>query len=106
MHYFLVVVVGILLLASCGTSSTKSDQPEAGKIEAPFKLPYDLNAPDETYKLPKELEEVSGLSYYKENQLLCVQDEEAVAYVFDTKKRKLRRILGSEDMVILKVLNT
>ena len=92
MNQFLVIV--LLFLAGCGTSSTKSDKPEAGNLEAPFKLPYQLNAPTENYKLPKELKEVSGLSYYKDDKLLCVQDEDAVAYVFDTQKKEVTENFG------------
>lgn len=90
-QFFLLV---LLFLAGCGTSSTTSDKPEAGTLEAPFKLPYQLSAPAESYKLPKELKEVSGLSYYKDDKLLCVQDEDAVAYVFDTRKKEVTENFG------------
>ena len=79
----------LLLLAGCGPSSTKTDKPNVETIAAAFKLPYDLAAPDETTTLPNALKEVSGLTYYKDDQLLCVQDEDAVVYVFDTKKQKV-----------------
>ncbi len=92
MNRFFVVIA--LLLMGCGSSSTKTDQPKAGTLGPPFKLPYQLSAPLETYKLPKELKEISGLSYYKADQLLCVQDEEAVAYVFDTKKKAVTQDFG------------
>ena len=87
-------VITTLFLAGCGSSSTKTDKPETGTLAPPFKLPYQLSAPSEIYKLPKELIEISGLSYYKANQLLCVQDEEAVAYVFDTKKKAVTQDFG------------
>lgn len=77
-----------LLLTACGTSSKKTEQPSAERV-APFTFPYQLTAPDQNYPLPKELREVSGLTYYKNDQLLCVEDENAVAYVFDTKKGKV-----------------
>ena len=89
------VLLGIaLFLVGCGTSSTKTDRPEAETLTAPFKLPYQLNAPDENYKLPSELNEISGLSYYKDDKLLCVEDENAVAYVFDLKKKKITQNFG------------
>ncbi|QMW04499.1 SdiA-regulated domain-containing protein [Spirosoma foliorum] len=84
----------LLILAGCGTSSQKNEKPEAGTIAPPFKLPYQLSAPIEEYKLPKELTEISGLTYFKNDQLLCVQDEEAVVYVFDTKKGKVVKDFG------------
>ncbi|GAB2576032.1 SdiA-regulated domain-containing protein [Spirosoma areae] len=87
---------GILLLfAGCGpSSSNKERQPEAGSRTADFILPYQLKTPAETYTLPKELKEVSGLTYYKDDKLLCVQDEKAVVYVFDTKKEKVTQDFG------------
>jgi len=87
-------IASVLLLAGCGTSSTKTDKPKAETIDATFKLPYQLNAPVENYTLPKELKEISGLTYYKDDKLLCVQDEEAVVYVFDTKKKKVVQDFG------------
>ncbi|SFD23323.1 Uncharacterized protein YjiK [Spirosoma endophyticum] len=82
------------LLTACGGSSTKNEKPKAETIAAPFKLPYQLTAPDENYTMPNELKEISGLTYYKNNQLLCVQDEEAVVYVFDTKKKEVVKDFG------------
>ncbi|MGF7216302.1 uncharacterized protein YjiK [Spirosoma lacussanchae] len=89
-------LLGMMLgLAGCGTSSTKTDnQPESATIAAPFKLPYDLQSPDDDVTLPKALEEISGLTYYKDGQLLCVQDEEAVVYVYDSRKKKVVKDFG------------
>lgn len=50
-------------------------------------FPYDLNNPDEKYMLPDYLKEISGLSFYDEKRLLCVQDEKAVIYVMDLDGR-------------------
>ncbi|GAB3271687.1 hypothetical protein GCM10027347_43100 [Larkinella harenae] len=52
-------------------------------------IPYDLTAPAQRFTLPPELEEVSGLSYYQPGKLLCIQDEVAVAYIFDLKKKQI-----------------
>ena len=84
----------LLLLAGCGPAAKKNDKPESGTLEAPFKLPYRLANPTEHYTLPKELKEISGLTYFKDNQLLCVQDEEAVVYVYDTQKKKVTKDFG------------
>ncbi len=84
----------LLLLAGCGPATKKNDRPEAGTLDADFKLPYRLTAPAETYTLPNELKEISGLTYFRENQLLCVQDEEAVVYVYDTQKKKVTKDFG------------
>ncbi|WP_338876103.1 SdiA-regulated domain-containing protein [Spirosoma sp. SC4-14] len=92
MNRFLLGIA--VLLAGCGTSSKKNDKPEAGQLAAPFKLPYTLTASTEKYTLPKELEEISGLTYYKKDQLLCVQDEEAVVFVYDTQKKAVANSFG------------
>ncbi|GAB2531297.1 SdiA-regulated domain-containing protein [Spirosoma aerophilum] len=84
----------LIILAGCGTSSKKSDRPEAETRAPDFNLPYELTSPSRTYELPKELKEISGLTYYKDDKLLCVQDEEAVVYVFDTKKGKVVKDFG------------
>ena len=92
MHRLFVGI--LLLLVGCEPSSKKNEKPEAGTLSTDFKLPYRLTAPDENYTLPKELKEVSGLTYYKDDKLLCVQDEEAVVYVFDTQKGKVVKNFG------------
>ncbi len=84
----------LLLLTGCGPSSKKTEKTETSTSAQDFKLPYRLTTPNENYTLPKELKEISGLTYYKEEKLLCVQDEEAVVYVFDTKKGKVVEDFG------------
>ncbi len=84
-----------LLLTACGGSSNKTEQQtEAATVAAPFRLPYTLNQPDDNTTLPKKLKEISGLTYYKADKLLCVQDEEAVVYVYDTKKQQVVQEFG------------
>ena len=48
---------------------------------------YDLDLPDERYLLPGYLQEISGISYYQEDKILCVQDEKAVIYVLGLDKK-------------------
>ena len=84
------VLAMLCFLGACTGKKNNDDtgnQAVSGK-ETSAKLPfaYDLSAPARRFTLPPDLEEISGLSYYKNNQLLCVQDEKAVAYLFDLKK--------------------
>lgn len=58
-------------------------------MAAPFSLPYSLDKADETVKLPKGLAEISGLTYYKDGKLLCIQDEDALVYVYDVKAKRI-----------------
>ena len=50
---------------------------------------YNLKAPSNIYYLPNNLKEISGISFYKKNQIVCVNDEKANIYTFDTEKREV-----------------
>ncbi len=50
---------------------------------------YDLESPDDKYKLPNYLEEISGLSYYGKGKIACVQDEKAHIYILNLEKEKI-----------------
>jgi len=52
-------------------------------------LPYDLANPDKKYTLPNSLKEVSGLAYYREDEILCVQDEKANVYTYDLREEEV-----------------
>ena len=54
-------------------------------------MKYDLLTPVQRWELPEELEEISGLSYYRENQLACIQDEEGIFFIYDLQKSKVVR---------------
>jgi uncharacterized protein YjiK len=62
---------------------------EAAQDDVP--LAYDVGAPDEKYKLPSSLEEISGLSYYKKDKLACVQDEKGNIYILNLEKGKITK---------------
>lgn len=61
---------------------------------ADYKFPYDLQKPVEKYILPSSLDEISGLGYYKENKLACIQDEKAIIYIFNLDKREVTKKYG------------
>lgn len=50
-----------------------------------FELNYNVNNPDKLWKLPKNLREVSGLSFIDKNHLACNQDEKGNIYIFNIK---------------------
>ncbi|MBO0952232.1 SdiA-regulated domain-containing protein [Fibrella forsythiae] len=88
----------ILLLASlsaCQPGQKKQDETAAQSVvNAP--LPYDLANPTQRHKLPDDLREISGLSYYKPGRLACVQDELGVVFIYDLGKKAIadEHILG------------
>lgn len=50
---------------------------------------YDLENPDARYKLPAYLEEISGLSYDGKGKIACIQDENAIIYIFNLEQEKI-----------------
>lgn len=52
---------------------------------------YDLQNPKQRWDLPKDLEEISGLSYFKGDQLACIQDEDGVLFIFSLTKNEIVR---------------
>lgn len=52
-------------------------------------LRYDLENPDEKFILPKYLEEISGITYYENDEILCIQDEKANIYIYNLLDKKV-----------------
>jgi len=68
------------------TKTIKSTDPN---IMADFEIPYKLNKPNEKFKLPNKLTEISGIQYIEENVFACIQDEAGKIYIFNTKKDEI-----------------
>ncbi len=60
---------------------------ETPGLQSPELIPYDLDNPDETYFMPDYLRELSGLAYYKDDKILCIQDETAEIYVLSLGRK-------------------
>ena len=54
-----------------------------------YVFPYDLSNPTKTYKLKGVLKEISGLSWYDDHEIACVQDEDGLVFIYDLKKDKI-----------------
>jgi len=52
-------------------------------------FPYDLGNPVEVIRLPAYLNEVSGLAFFDESRILCIQDEKANIYVLDVNTKEI-----------------
>ncbi len=52
---------------------------------------FNLLKPKKRWELPKKLKEISGLSYFGGNKLACIQDEDAVFYVYDLNNEAIIR---------------
>lgn len=67
-------------------SGTSNEHETSEIVSSAADLPYDMADPDKKYTLPKSLSEVSGLAYYRDNEILCVQDEKANVYTFNLER--------------------
>ncbi len=83
---FLILLLLLGAVAACNPSA-KDEKEDTEKTLTNYA--YDLNKPAEKYVLPKVLKEVSGVAFYGENQLLCVQDEEGEVFVYDLAQQKI-----------------
>lgn len=80
-------------LTSCDPPNQDSKEPMKGnqdgsseykKLQEPDLIPFNLNAPSAYYSLPSVLSEISGIYYYGEDLLVCIQDERGTIYLFHT----------------------
>ena len=55
------------------------------------RIKYDLESPDKKYKLHYDLEEISGLSYYQEGKIACIQDENGILFIYDLEDESIVR---------------
>lgn len=56
---------------------------------------YNFEKPYKVINLPGYLKEISGLTYYHQNQLLCNQDESAEVYLVNYDSEKIEKIARS-----------
>ncbi|MEM9836267.1 MAG: SdiA-regulated domain-containing protein, partial [Bacteroidota bacterium] len=52
-------------------------------VSKEYQLPYQLDDPDEVFTLPKVLKEISGMCHWRGQQVLTIQDEDGIIFVFD-----------------------
>lgn len=61
------------------------------ELDDTYKFPYLISEADETFMLNNELREISGLSYFNDHSLLCVNDEKGTIYKFSLKKKEITK---------------
>ncbi len=81
-----LAVAGGLLACRPGNSRRDEATRDAPALQP---LAYNLDQPAARYDLPKALREISGLTFYKNDQLACVQDERGEIFLFDAKNGKV-----------------
>lgn len=83
----IIIAIAILVLNACGPSKKKNDEEKTPALEV--SQDFDFANPAQKMKLSKSLKEISGLSYYKDNQLICVNDEEGKIFIYDLVKEDI-----------------
>ncbi len=82
-----------IILISCNGKPSSNTQKSHNKQGI---IPYNLDKPSKTIKLPSELREISALSYYKDNLLAAVQDENGIIYMINYKSGKIEQKIKIE----------
>lgn len=89
MQQLLLVLVIIIVTSACQPGKKSDTGGEAATQAQSAPIPYDLTQPTDRYKLPADLTEISGLSYYKPGKLACIQDELAVVFIYDLAQKRI-----------------
>lgn len=89
--FFLFFYLSLLFFfSSCTGQSTQEESrqrsPESNLPVFSNPFPYQLTDPDTIYFLPPALYEVSALSVYRPGELVMLEDERGIFYVFDLAK--------------------
>jgi uncharacterized protein YjiK len=86
MKNLLIILFGLLFLCAC---EPKKQKENTDSVFQNIPLPYNFETPSQQFDLPKKLKEISGLSYYKNNQLACVNDEDGKVFMYDLAKKEI-----------------
>ncbi len=74
------------VLLGCSQSNTESSKPLKTTSVG---IDYNLASPDKVFLLPYDLEEISGLSYFRDSIIVAVQDEVGKLFFYDYRQGKL-----------------
>jgi uncharacterized protein YjiK len=58
--------------------------------------PYKIDKPDFRQNLSKNLKEISGISYFAENKIICINDEVGRLFIYDFEKKEIIDVLEFE----------
>ncbi len=81
MNIFRILLLQLLLV------SFLSCTPQANHTPG---FQYDLQHPVAHYELPHSLREISGITFYSDHKLACVQDEKGKIYIYNLKKEEVK----------------
>lgn len=90
MQFKKIIILLILFLIYTTTFSQNSDNNKLFE-HFHYNFPYEMDKPEKSWKLPKKLMEISGLSFIDKNRLACVQDEKGNIYIFNLKTGEVEK---------------
>jgi len=87
----LIIIVSTLvfILEACGQTANKEKM--IYLLEDFDEFPYDIYNPTEKFVLKDALREISGLTYYNANSLLCINDEKGIVYKYHLNKKEVTK---------------
>ncbi|PHI19971.1 hypothetical protein CEQ90_10500 [Lewinellaceae bacterium SD302] len=87
----LLILSGIAVFAVIYAAITWREAPDNSSfmISGAEKPLYDLKRPDQTYVLPNDLDEISGLTFWEGNQVLTIQDEDGEVFIYDMDRQAI-----------------
>jgi uncharacterized protein YjiK len=84
------IILQAILLSFLAACSQNYNSPAL--FEHPgYEFPYQLAEPDQSWKMPYILVEISGLGFVDDHRLACVQDEKGVIFIFNLKNGQVEK---------------
>lgn len=71
-----------ILLLNCSSTEERVEK---------YDLRYDFEKPESTHKLPSILNEISGQTIIDDSTIACIQDENGIIFIYDTKTNSIRQ---------------
>jgi hypothetical protein len=72
----------VILLLNCSSTGEQLEQ---------YDLRYDFTKPESKHSLPAILNEISGQTIIDDSTIACIQDENGIIFIYDTKKNSIRQ---------------
>ena len=100
----------IFLLIACNSKQQQDVYVDHTQTTAMFTkpFPYRLTEPNQKFKLPNKLDEISGISFWDANTLACVQDEEGKIFFYNLQEEQItdtQRFAKDGDFEDVEVVN-
>lgn len=86
------ILVFILVIALSIAYLLYKEKPEGTIFQSEnsdFTFTYDLSTPYQQFYLPIDLQEISGLAWKEKDQILTIQDEEGIIFVYQPSKQDI-----------------